>query len=92
MICTWLLPAICSSMMWPSDACPEVAQRTAPGFACAVASKSLKSVALLAEVPSNSTGEYITLTTGAMSFCGSNGDLPRCGLRASGLTAAKPRV
>ena len=36
--------------------------------------------------------EYITLTTGAMSFCGSKGDLPRCGLSARGLTAAKPSV
>src|SRR3989344_254335 len=68
------------------------AQRTAPGLACAAAMRSLKSAALLADVPSSSTGEYITLTTGAMSFWGSNGDLPRCGLSASGLTAAKPRV
>jgi len=79
-------------MMCPSDACPDVAQRTVPGWARARAIRSLKSVARLAGVPSSNTGEYITLTTGAMSFCGSKGDLPRCGLSARGLTAAKPNV
>ncbi|OQC08219.1 MAG: hypothetical protein BWX79_01707 [Alphaproteobacteria bacterium ADurb.Bin100] len=82
----------CSSMMCPSEAGPEVAQRTAPGLARARASSSLKSFASVAGVASSSTGETITLATGTMSLAGSNGDLPRCGLSASGLIAAKPRV
>ena len=82
----------CSSTMWPSEAGPDVAQRTAPGLALAASISALKSLAASAEVPSSSTGEAMTLTTGTMSLTGSNGDLPRCGLSTSGLMAAKPRL
>ncbi len=83
---------MCSSMMWPSEARPDVAQRTSPGLALAAASSWRKSRAAVACVPSSSTGEYITLATGAMSRTGSNGGLPRCGLSTSGLMAEKPSV
>ncbi len=87
------VPALtCSSTMWPSEAGPDVAQRTAPGRALASVSSPLKSLACRAEVPSSSTGDAMTLTTGTMSLAGSNGDAPRCGFSASGLMAAKPRV
>lgn len=64
----------------------------APGLALACASRSRKSRALLAGVPSSSTGEYITLATGTMSLAGSKGDAPRWGFSARGLMAAKPSV
>ena len=76
--------------MWPSDAGPEVAQRSAPGRLRAAAISAGKSRAASAGVPSSSTGEAITLATGTMSRVGSNGDLPRCGFSTSGLIAAKP--
>ena len=86
-------PALsCSSITWPSEAGPEVAQRTLPGLALAMASSSFMSLACVALVASSSTGEYITLATGTMSRAGSNGDLPRWGLSATGLIAAKPKV
>ena len=83
---------MCSSMMWPSDASPDVAHRTWPGCALAVASRLRKSRSLAACVPNNSTGEYITLATGTMSRVASYGGVPRCGLSTSGLIAEKPSV
>ena len=83
---------ICSSMMWPSEARPAVAQRTSPGCALAWATSALKSAAVERAVPSSSTGEYITLVTGTRSRCGSNRGLPRCGLSVSGLMEEKPSV
>jgi hypothetical protein len=58
----------------------------------ASSSSARKSFALLAGVAISSTGEYITLATGATSFSGSKGSLPRCGLSTSGLMAEKPKV
>ncbi len=57
--------------MWPTVARPEVDQRTLPGLALAAASMSLKSLPWKADVASSTTGEYITLATGAMSLSGS---------------------
>ena len=82
----------CSSTMWPSDAGPDVAQRSAPGLALAAATSSLKSLAASAGVPSSSTGEAMTLATGAMSPAASKGDLPRCGFSTNGLMAEKPKL
>ncbi len=62
---------ICSSVMWPIVARPEVAQRTAPGLARAAASSALKSLPSNAGVASRTTGENMTLTTGTMSLSGS---------------------
>ena len=58
----------CSSMMCPSEAWPEVAQRIAPGRALASASSPAKSRAALAGVAISSTGEYMTLAIGWMSL------------------------
>ncbi len=51
-----------------------------------------KSRAVQAAVASSSTGDTITLATGAMSRTGSNGNRPRCGLSTSGLIDEKPSV
>ena len=83
---------ICSSVMWPTVASPDVAQRTAPGLARAAASSEAKSLPSNAGVASSTTGENITLTTGTMSLSGSYPTLPMCGLSTSGLIAANPIV
>ncbi|MNT26222.1 hypothetical protein D3C72_1617820 [compost metagenome] len=62
---------ICSSITWPTVPRPEVAQRTEPGLALAWPTTSAKPLPLKPLVATTSTGEYITLITGATSFCGS---------------------
>lgn len=82
----------CSSARWPTVPIPEVDQRIVPGLARDWASMSAKLLPVNEGVPSRIIGAYMTLMTGAMSFCGSYGSLPKCGLRVSGLTAEKPSV
>ncbi len=74
------------------EANPAVAQRTVPGLRLACDSNSLKFGDCSAVVAKINTGEYITLTTGTKSFCGSKGTAPKCGFRATGLMAEKPIV
>jgi hypothetical protein len=57
----------CSSIRWPSEAGPEVAQRIVSGQSLARASSSRKSRAAATGVASSSTGESITPATGVKS-------------------------
>ncbi|MNL30083.1 hypothetical protein D3C87_1517980 [compost metagenome] len=61
----------CSSITWPTVPRPEVAQRTEPGLALACARRSGKALPAKPEVATTSTGEYMTLMTGATSCSGS---------------------
>ena len=81
----------CASMMWPSVATPDVAQRTAPGR-CARVRAGRRIRRLVAGVASSSTGEYITLATGTKSFSGSKALAQSSGFSISGLMAEKASV
>ncbi|TWG85597.1 hypothetical protein L602_002400000430 [Cupriavidus gilardii J11] len=94
-MCVMSTPAAsftCSSMICPSEPCPEVDHRISPGCAFARASSARKSAALLTGVASNTTGEYAMLATGWTSCTGSNGILLRCGVSVSVLIVVIPMV
>jgi hypothetical protein len=66
-ICTFAAACSCSSIRWPSEAWPDVAQRVVPGQSFERPIRSRKSRAALAGVASTSTGDIITLATGVKS-------------------------
>ena len=70
-MCTCALLRMFSSIKWPSEPEPEVAQRKASGCCLARAKRALKSPWARAGVAAISTGEYITLATGVRSFVAS---------------------